>query len=507
MRGVGDAPGRDGAPGEEPADETLIVEPLDPDESGDARGERLRRWLNIWRAAGPGRRLTARGRAARAGVVVILVVATLFTLLDGPTLAEAGWARLSAALRGAPLFLPLTMTGWQTTGLAVNGSLTYTPDPLNPAIIYACQANGPVVTVWRTDSGGQVWQSLLEASASPPASSCRMRVALDAPATALVTLYARDPKAPGCERLTLYSGSSEPTGAKWRKVPLPGYQDACLGDVWPSASALYYWWTNAQGGQALTGLARSDDLGKTWDPVPIFPFSPRFSLAPALLDSGSADTIMTQVYIWPSPGQWKASDEVWRSLDGGYSWQQAPNAPLGARLLTSTELGALRDIRWPPIYATVFNGGELSPPWVPDSGPAAILALRPDGATWTTLPPLPLPPSQTPQNPPPLGISAALAVGPGGDLLALGEKPGAVATLNPQRELWLWAWDPAAQKWRAGAQAPDAASLVGLTWANGPAGGPYAKAPGAYLWLTGESDGQQTLYWTFIPNAQGKASG
>jgi len=96
-----------------------------------------------------------------------------------------------------------------------------------------------------------------------------------------------------------------------------------------------------------------------------------------------------------------------------------------------------------------------------------------------------------------------LAVGPGGDLLALGEKPGATATLNPQRQQWLWAWDPAIQKWRAGMAAPDAAALVGITWADGPAGGPYAKVSGAYLWLTGDNHGQQALTWTFIPTAQG----
>ncbi len=502
MRGAGGASGRDRARDEEPPDEGDIeVESLDPAEDGAACGGRLRAWLAARAFAGPGRRLSSHARALRAGVMVTLVVATLLALLDGPALVGAGWVRLSAALRGAPAIPPLAMTGWQTVGLALNGSLTYTPDPLNPAIIYACEANGPAVTVWQTDSDGREWQSLLEIAASPPANSCRVKVALDAPAVALVVIYARDPNAPGCERLTLYSGSGG--GASGAKVTLPGYQNACLGDVWPSAGALYYWWTNAQGGQAQTGLARSDDLGKTWYQLPIFPFSPHFSLAPALLDSGSADTIMTQVYLWPGPGQRGARDEVWRSLDGGFSWRRALNAPLGAQLLTTTEPGALMDVRWPPAYATVFSGGQLSPPWVPNHAPATIDALQPDGSTWLNVPRLPLPVSITQIGPAPLGISAALAVGPGDDLLALGEKPGATATLNPQRQQWLWAWDPAIQTWRAGMAAPDAAALAGITWAHGPAGGPYAKVSGAYLWLTGGDHGQQALYWTFIPTAQG----
>ena len=34
--------------------------------------------------------------------------------------------------------------------------------------------------------------------------------------------------------------------------------------MWPSGDALYYWWTDAHGGQALTGVMRSDDGGATW---------------------------------------------------------------------------------------------------------------------------------------------------------------------------------------------------------------------------------------------------
>ncbi len=502
MHGVGDSSGRDEALGEESHDEAFAIEPLEPETDSSARDGRLRTWLAERALAWPERRLTPGARARRTGVVVALVVTALFALLGGPTLVSAGWAQFTSALRGAPANQTLAMTRWRVMEgppALPGANVTYTPDPLNPARVYACAAGASGIVVSRTDSGGNVWQNELAEPASMN-SSCQVKVALDDPEVTLVVIYTFDPRTPGCERLSLYRSSDDEVS--WQATSTPVYPDACLGDVWPSAHTLYYWWTNVQGGQALTGLSRTDDLGATWYRVPIFPFQSHFSLAPALLDSGSGDSLITQVYMWPGPGQRSAMNEVWRSLDGGFSWRRAVNAPLGAVLFSSTEPGALRDVRWPPTYAAVFSGGELSPPWVPNYAPASIQALQPDGSTWRTVPPLPLPQGNPPQSPTPLGISAALAVGSGGDLLALGQKPGTIATLNSQREEWLWAWDPAIQKWRVGARAPGAAELTGLTWARGPAGGLYAKADGAYLWLTGDNNGQRALYWTFIPTKQ-----
>lgn len=498
MRGAGGAPRRDGASGEESPDEALTVEPLDLGESA-SRGGRQRVWLAARSLAGQRWWRSPRARALRTVVVVTLVVAALFALLDGPAQVGAGWVRFTTALRGAPTVQPLAMTRWWVMdgpSTPPGAIVTYTPDPLSPARVYACAADESGIVVWRTDSSGNTWLSEL-AEPTPLNSECQVKVALDEPEVTLVVVYTPDPHSPGCELLTLYSSSDDETS--WQAAPTPDYPEACLGDVWPSARTLYYWWSNAQGGHPLTGLARTDDLGKIWYSVPIFPFNSHFSLAPALLDSGSGNSLITQVYMWPGPGQQGPMNEIWRSLDGGFSWRRALNAPLGGQLLSTTEPGALRDARWPPTYAAIFSGGQLSPPWVPYYAPATIQALQPDGATWRTVPPLPLEPDNPPQSPPPLGIAATLTVGPGGDLLALGEKPGAVATLNPQREEWLWAWDPALQTWRAGVQAPGAAALVGLTWANGPADSPYTKAAGAYLWLTGDNNGQRALYWTFIP--------
>lgn len=503
MRGARSAPRRDGASDDEPLDETLTIEPLDSEEDGDPPGGRLGMWLASLALTGAGARPSGLARALRMIVVVTLVAATLSVLLDGPALVRANWARLTTALRGAPPIPQLVMTGWREMDALrapLGATVTYTPDPINPDATYACAVDGIGVQVWQTRSSGRDWLNTLAVSPSPPASSCRVKIALDAPALALVVIYARDPSAPGCERLTLYSSSDG--GSTWKEVSPPAYQDACLGDVWPSAHALYYWWTNAQGGQALTGLAHSGNLGKLWNAIPLYPFDPHFSLAPALLDSGSADSIITQVYTWPGPGKLTATAEVWRSLDGGYSWRRALDAPLGARLFSSTEPRQLENVRWPPTYAVVFNAGELSPPWIPDHAPAAIQALNPDGTTWRNVPPLPLPAGRTTQVKP-LGITDTLAVGPGGDLLALGQKPGTVATLNLQRELWLWAWDPGAHQWRVGAKAPDGAALVGITWAGGPEDGPYAHVAGAYLWLAGVVSGQQALFSTFIPGQQG----
>ena len=490
-------------PGGEP-DEPLTVESLDlgRPERLASRGVRLRAWLGALEPAWSGRRLSIRARTLRAGLVVILVAATLFALLGGPALVGAGWARLYGTLTGADMARPLAMTPWRTVPpapFAPQALVSYAPDPSNPQRVFACAPEGSAdVAVWVTDSGGHAWREILVVPLPQAASaSCQVKIAVDAPVVALLLVRARGVNAAGCDALSVYGLTDLGSG----QLMLPNTPAACLGDVWPSAASLYYWWTNNQGAQALTGLERSDDLGATWHEVSLIPPDQRYSLAPAVLASGSGDTLMTQVYEWGAAQQ-DARVEVWRSLDGGNTWRRATNAPLGAQALTTTEPGALTNPKWPPTYAAAFNGGELSPPWPPGEAPATIQALQPDGSTWRALPPLPLQASPSPPLTAPLGVSVALAVGPGGDLLALGQRPGTAATLNPQPHQWLWAWDPAARLWRDGLEAPDGAALAGVTWANGPASSRYARSPGAYLWLTSDRDGQSSLSWTFIPAAQ-----
>lgn len=490
---------------EREAEEPLTVESLDaarPARDTRRGATRLRAFLGALEPAWTGRPLSGRARALRAVVVVTLIAASLFAVLGGPALVGAGWAQLYSALTNGAMMRPLTMTPWRTitpAPLAPQAQASYTPDPANPRRIFACAPEGVRdVAVWVTDSGGHAWREILVAPLPRVSSaSCQVKIAVNAPVVALLLVRERGVNRPGCDALTVFGLTDLGSGA----LALPDTPAACLGDVWPSAASLYYWWTNDQGAQALTGLERSDDLGATWHNVSLIPPDQRYSLAPALLESGGGDTLMTQVYEWPS-AQRGARVEIWRSLDGGNTWRSALNAPLGAQALTTTEPGALTDPVWPPTYAAAFNGGELSPPWPPGEAPAIIQALQPNGSTWRALPALPLRTGPSAERPAPLGVSVALAVGPGGDLLALGERPGSVATLNPQPHQWLWAWDPTAQVWRAGLEAPDGATLAGVTWASGPANGPYARSTGAYLWLSSDQDGKPALAWTFIPTAQ-----
>jgi hypothetical protein len=440
---------RGDAAGVETPDEPLTVESLDAARTITRDTARVRAWLGALAPAWAGRRLSARARALRFGVVITLVATTLFALLGGPALVGAGFSRLYSSLTSAGSRRSLAMTRWRMippAPFAPGAQVSYTPDPANPLRVFACAVEGTSdVAVWVTDTGGRVWRQLLVAPLlSPHAPSCRVKIALDAPVVALLVVRARDSHSAACDALAVYGLTDLGSGA----LPLPNEPNACLADVWPSAASLYYWWTNnSQDALALSGIERSDTLGATWHEVPLIsPFDP-FSLAPALLDSGSADTIITQVYAWPTSVH-PALNDLWRSLDGGNSWRRALNAPVGATILTTTEPGALTGARWPPTYAAIYSGGQLSPPWEPDYAPAALAALQPDGATWRTLPPLPLRPSPAPQRPAPTGVSVPLAVGPGGDLLVLGQKPGAAASFNPQPRLWLWAWDPVAGAWR-----------------------------------------------------------
>lgn len=494
--GASDALGRDDAWSDETTDDGLLVESLEPakERAGRAgRAGRLRAWLASWALAAPGRRLSPRARALRAGAVVALVAGVLFAQLGGPALVSAGWARLTA-LAGATPTPSLVMTPWRSLppAPALSGAaVTYTPDPGRSNFVYACETSGSQVSVWEWVSDAVGWLSGLKVATALPATYCQVKIAQDAPMVSLIVAHTGGPRTPGCERLQLFPL----TGLGEGELPLPDTPDACLGDVWPSGTSLYYWWTNAAGGMARTGIARSDDLGASWVSLPIGGPGAAFSLAPAMLWSGSGNTIMTQVYEWPGPNA-AARGEVWRSVDGGRTWRRALGAPLGAEVVSTTQFASLMDMRWPPAYAVIYNAGQLAPPWIPPYAPAAIQALQPDGSTWRALPPLPLLGDNLSPGQAPMGVASALTVGPGGMLLALGQKPGTVATLAPQRALWLWAWDPGIQRWRVGTRAPAGATLAGISWKNGP----YAAPSGAYLWVTTSQAGEPALSWTFIPN-------
>lgn len=480
-------------------DDGLIVESLDHAGGG---AERLRlgaRRLGA-RAAHAlwGRRPGPRERLARGALVILLVVATLFTLLGGPALTVSGWRRLTFALRSGTLSPPLPMTSWQRIPpppAVSSDALTYSADPVAPTTAYACRAGADGIRVWRTDTLGANWISAVATSA--PTQSCQVKVALDSSARLLLVARSPDPLDARCERVSVYISAL--TFYSWAPVSLPPATTgaaACHSDVWLSARWLFAWWTDASEPEPSSSLMRSADLGASWQEADGGLPAHGAYLAPALTSFGSGSALLAQVYYWPRHGRLNIQREVVRSLDGGATWEALGRGFPGATLTASLEPRVASVGAWDALYAPVYADGQLAPPWTPDQAPQTIQALDPRAATWRALPPLPVGGAAADR----LGVAIALGVGPANTLLALGVDPHAQVTGRVDaRDLWLWAWDPAAGEWRLGAQAAPDARLVGFSWGAGPVGSQYEQAYGAYLWLSGTIAGRQTLYSAFVP--------
>lgn len=487
-------------------DEGLVVESL-----GGANGDGGRRGRGATRRVGGeaaralwGRRLSGRARLARGALIVALVGATLFALLGGPALAVAGWQRLTFALRSGTFAPRLAMTDWQPLpaphGVA-SATLTYTPDPVAPATVFACEAGAGGVGFWRTETRGDHWTHAL--ISQTPADSCQVKVALDSSLRLLLVTRTADPLRPGCQRIALYFSAL--SGLSWTPMSLSpaSLGAACEADAWASANWVFMWWaTNADQSAPATRLMRSGDLGATWQNADGGLPARDAYLAPALTRYGAGSALLAEVYYWPRHGRLNILRQVVHSLDDGATWETLSGGPLGLGLLASPEPREAGAGAWRTIYAPVYTDAQLSPLWTPDQPPEGIQTLSVGSGVWRDLPPLPVNGAAAVDHL--LGVAAPLGVAPADILLTLGADPHTSVTDHQRADdLWLWAWDPTASEWRLGQQAPPNARLVGFSWSAGPVGGPFAESYGAYLWLSGATGGNVTLYSAFIPAAQG----
>jgi hypothetical protein len=485
-------------------DDGLVVESLeDAAGAGAARQPRQRAARRVGAEAARtlwGRRLSWRQRLGRGALIVTLVAATLFALLGGPALTVAGWQRLTFALRSGTLAPRLAMTDWQRAPPppgAASDALSYATDPADPLTVFACLANASGITLWRTDTLGTSWIRVVVTQT--PAQTCQIKTTLDSSARVLIIARALDQQRAGCQRITVYLSAF--AGYQWAPLTLPAEATgatACQSDVWASARWVFAWWTDSAQPEPATSLMRSPDAGQTWQRADGGLPARGAYLAPALTTYGSGGALLAQIYYWPRHGRLNILRQVVRSLDGGATWAALASDPPAALLAASLEPRVASAGAWGAIYAPIYTDGALAPPWVPDTPPEAIQALSTRTGVWNELPPLPI--SGATADGHLMGVAEALGVAPANVLLTLGTDPHAQVTGQVNaRDLWLWAWDPAENEWRVGAAAAPDAQLVGFTWSAGPVGSAYEQAYGAYLWLTGDSGGQRTLYSAFIP--------
>ncbi len=299
-------------------------------------------------------------------------------------------------------------------------------------------------------------------------------MALDSSLRLLLVARSPDPQRPGCQRMSLYYSGIN--GYVWKPVTPPpaSVGAACLADAWASATWVFAWWATETAPVPVTHLMRSGDLGATWGAADGGLPARDAYLTPALTSYGAGHALLAEVYYWPRHGRLNILRQVVHSLDDGATWETLSGGPMGLSLLASPEPREASAGAWGTLYSPVYTDAQLSPLWTPDQPPEGIQALATHTGVWRDLPPLPVNGAAAVDHL--MGVALPLGVAPADALLTLGADPHHDVSAHPDaRDLWLWAWDPAAGEWRLGEQAPPDARLVGFSWSAGPVGSPYEQ--------------------------------
>jgi photosystem II stability/assembly factor-like uncharacterized protein len=248
------------------------------------------------------------------------IAALLATPLGLAAFLSAAQAAAAAAPVSAPLLKPLA---WRSIGPFRGGRvLTVSGVPGEPSHFYFGAVNGGV---WETRDAGRTWQPIFDSA--PIGSIGALAVAPS------------DPK-------VIYVGTGE---ADMRS------------DI-------------AQG----AGMYRSDDAGRSWQAIGL---SDSEQIGRILVDPHNPDVVLVAALGHPYGAN--AMRGVFRSMDGGRSWQRT--------LYKDADTGAI-DLAAEPgrpevVYAALWQ--TRRPPWnvyPPSNGPGSGLYKSQDGgATWTQL--------------------------------------------------------------------------------------------------------------------------
>jgi hypothetical protein len=506
------------------------VEPIAVDDlkHPDARG-------NV-PAPGWMKRLSPRGKLARALIVAVAVIVALVVLLPRPALTLP--PQITRLLTPAP-----TQTSMPGRFIAdqfeqvpmppVPGAMTtfITPSPRDTNTAFTCAtptqpdaASGPVsgeVSLWVTHDVGQTWSRV--ALPTTVGTYCDLASAGDGSRRLTLTVanYSLDQPAPPCAHSRYFL--SEDDGATWRALQHttlapPDYADGFC-NLWATARHLfmtsYFDRSNDQNGssQSVSFLERSDDDGRTWQRADEgLPDGAGRGYAQPLDATGETLVTLDTRY---DAGALIQSD-VWMSADAGASWRRAESArfptpprgsgPIGG-FITEAHLGALAGapqachcvfgVSWPNGFAREIIGQHLY--------------LSHDLSRWTPLPPIPVKGTSAERS----GVYQLLGLTGDGRLLVLGADPEdgvpALPDHNGQisgRDPALWAWNTHTGRWELAHSHVPCENLqscvlysTGVSYAAKASGEPV----GTFLWVVIESgfaeNGQSisSFYRLYIP--------
>jgi hypothetical protein len=516
MRGENEPAAGGQSDAEDGAVEDARVEPIRPNPPGE-RGVPH----PTASVASPGwtKRLSGRGKAARALSIALAVLVALVVLLPHSTsslpppipqlltqiprlLTPAPAAFTTGALVRIPR---LVVPGAQGNGVV--------PAPRDPASAYDCTtppggAGSGAIALWGTHDAGQTWSRF----ALPEISGtyCEVDVALDgAPRLVLNTFDGPlNQNAQPCAHSQFFV--SDDDGVTWHVLAYtgpaaPGSQNgSCFAVV--TATHLFV--------MGSSWLARSDDDGQTWQRADHgLPDGADGGLGQPLDASGAAFfTLVSDTSGVPDIPSLSAN--LWVTHDAGASWRRAglvtwPTPPPGvgpiSEVLTEAPLGGGASA--PQACHCVV--GLAFPSQQGATLPLLIgehLSLSRDLTTWTPLPPLPVPGTSAERS----GVYQVLGFTGDGRLLVVGanreagvpervpESPtGREVTTPPPR---LWAWNTHSGRWELAPTALPCPTLQACFDSSGgyPFGGCCLTSPGVSIQLDARGRLTATVLWIVV---------
>jgi hypothetical protein len=459
------------------------------------------------------KRLSRRGKLARALIIALVLAVGLITLL--PRLSLTLPSGIAWVLTPAPTHTPrpgvITSGPWEpVVGPPVQAGTSYqlTASSVDPSTAYACvflvSADAPDVAassavIWITHDIGHTWQAAL--LPTPPGTSCAVTTALDG---SLVLVSVDTPDLDQFVQACAHSRYflSDDVGATWRRIEhasiAPTVNDFGFCLLWGGGQRLFmetHFFGSGDPGH--TYLERSDDGGLTWTRADQGLAELQGNWYPQALDTND-DTLGALV---------GTAGDLWISLDAGASWQRVrpiahDSTDTGIPLYLRTEV----NLRGGPkachcVYALTSSANV-------SRTIGQRISISYNDIQWTPLPPIPVTGTSTVRS----GVYDALGATVDGKLLVLGADPSAgvpdVAHPTHGPPPRLWAWDTHAERWElAETHVPcqDLQSCALYATGSSTVFGANGRSQGTMFWLTGlaqSADSQtptQLVYRLFIP--------
>jgi hypothetical protein len=522
-------PAADGADGANESFDGVRIEALAPGPSREPdQPDQGTRSNPDGSATAPGwtKRLSTRGKLARALIVALAVLVALLVLLPRSTftLPPAIARLLTPAPTQTPLPGAFTSGPWEpVAGPPVPAGTYYelTASPVDPLTAYTCTlavsadptspSSAHQVTVWSTHDAGVSWGQVSLPTIS--GTSCAVSPARDRSHRVTLSVIddVLDQNAQACAHSQFFL--SENDGATWRRIQhtslAPPVSQYGFCTLWAVGRRLYLdTYVSNNDDQGRSFLERSDDAGLTWaradhglEGVGTAWYAQPFE--------SSGDTLGAFVDHYSNGALVNA--DLWVTRDAGVHWQHMGPVTTNAShtstpvnvLVTEAGLGGA-----PKACRCVF---ALSYPHYAGHIIGQYVYTSHDSTSWTSLPPIPVKGTNALRS----GIYDTLGITAEGKLLVLGAEPSeGVAAVPDQTGDFnglpprLWAWDTHTGRWELAetrVPCPDLQSCQFYPTGAAMVAGADGKTRGTTFWLTRvEGAGQSqpatfTFFRLFMP--------